>query len=105
VTPIDYLDQLLGRLSDIIVDANERAAVKRHAVTFIAMCSTGSLLVFVALYLSVRLSAVFQIELPQSVDNIGPIYGLILLLTILFNQQFFKKYKYSHYKNGYSFIF
>lgn len=44
VTPVDYVDQLLSRLSDVLTDADERAAVKRHALTFIAMCTTGVLL-------------------------------------------------------------
>ena len=44
VTPLDYVDQLLSRLSDVITDAHQRAAVKRHAVTFITMCTAGDLL-------------------------------------------------------------
>jgi len=41
VTPVDFVEQILTRLSDIITDAQQRSAVKRHAVTFIAMCTTG----------------------------------------------------------------
>ena len=40
VTPVDLVDQLLSRLTDVISDAAQRSAVKRHAVTFIAMCTT-----------------------------------------------------------------
>jgi len=49
VTPVDYLDQLLTRLSDVILDA---AAVKSHAVTFITMCTAGLLLASLSLTVS-----------------------------------------------------
>jgi len=42
VTPVDFVDQFISRLSDVLLDAGERAAVKRHAVTFIAMCAAGN---------------------------------------------------------------
>ena len=42
MTPVDFVDQLICRLSDVLVDAGERAAVKRHAVTFITMCTAGT---------------------------------------------------------------
>lgn len=38
VTPVDFVEQMLSRLSDVFSDA---AAVKRHAITFITMCTTG----------------------------------------------------------------
>ena len=41
VTPVDYVDQLLRRLSDVMSDAEQRAAVRRHTHTFIAMCTAG----------------------------------------------------------------
>jgi len=59
VTPVDYVDQLLTRLSDVIDDADQRTAVKRHAVTFIAMCTAGHyhcLLVLALVSLSLSLS-------------------------------------------------
>jgi len=50
VTPVDFIEQMLSRLSDIISDSGQRAAIRRHATTFVAMCTTGYCL-FLVLFL------------------------------------------------------